>query len=64
MVESKTKITIVEDHKLFREGLKSMLADKASLEVIGEAGDEIYKLELTRSQLTPKREGKTSSISK
>ena len=39
MVESKTKIVIVEDHKLFREGLKSLLSDKADLEVIGEAGD-------------------------
>jgi DNA-binding NarL/FixJ family response regulator len=39
MVEGKTKIVIVEDHKLFREGLKSLLSDKADLEVIGEAGD-------------------------
>ena len=39
MVECKTKIVIVEDHKLFREGLKSLLSDKADLEVIGEAGD-------------------------
>ena len=39
MVEGKTKIVIVEDHKLFREGLKSLLADKDDLEVVGEAGD-------------------------
>jgi DNA-binding NarL/FixJ family response regulator len=39
MIEGKTKIVIVEDHKLFREGLKSLLSDKADLEVIGEAGD-------------------------
>ena len=39
MVEHKTKIVIVEDHKLFREGLKSLLADKDDLEVVGEAGD-------------------------
>ena len=39
MVEGKTKVVIVEDHKLFREGLKSLLSDKADLEVVGEAGD-------------------------
>jgi DNA-binding NarL/FixJ family response regulator len=39
MIEGKTKIVIVEDHKLFREGLKSLLSEKADLEVIGEAGD-------------------------
>jgi DNA-binding NarL/FixJ family response regulator len=39
MIGGKTKIVIVEDHKLFREGLKSLLSDKADLEVIGEAGD-------------------------
>ena len=37
MVEDKTKVVIVEDHKLFREGLKSLLADKNDLEVVGEA---------------------------
>jgi len=39
MVEGKTKVVIVEDHKLFREGLKSLLSDKADLTVVGEAGD-------------------------
>ena len=39
MAASKTKIVIAEDHKLFREGLKSLLSDKAELEVVGEAGD-------------------------
>ena len=41
MVEVKTKVVIVEDHKLFREGLKSLLSDKEGLEVVGEAGDGI-----------------------
>ena len=41
MVEGKTKVVIVEDHKLFREGLKSLLSDKEDLVVIGEAGDGI-----------------------
>jgi DNA-binding NarL/FixJ family response regulator len=39
MVEGKTKVVIVEDHKLFREGLKSLLSDREGLEVVGEAGD-------------------------
>ena len=39
MANKKTKVIIVEDHKLFREGLKSILSDKAGLEVVGEAGD-------------------------
>jgi DNA-binding NarL/FixJ family response regulator len=39
MVEGKIKVVIVEDHKLFREGLKSLLSDRADLEVVGEAGD-------------------------
>jgi len=41
MVEGKTKVVIVEDHKLFREGLKSLLSDKDDLVVVGEAGDGI-----------------------
>jgi DNA-binding NarL/FixJ family response regulator len=37
MAEKKT-ILIVDDHPLFREGLKSLLAKQASYEVAGEAG--------------------------
>jgi DNA-binding NarL/FixJ family response regulator len=39
MGDRKTKVVIVEDHRLFREGLKSLLADKSDFEVVGEAGD-------------------------
>jgi DNA-binding NarL/FixJ family response regulator len=39
MGQRKTKVVIVEDHRLFREGLKSLLADKTDFEVVGEAGD-------------------------
>ena len=39
MAASKTKIVIAEDHKLFREGLRALLSDKADLKVVGEAGD-------------------------
>ncbi len=41
MDEDKTKVVIVEDHKLFREGLKALLSDREGLEVVGEAGDGI-----------------------
>jgi len=39
MDKNTIKVVIIEDHKLFREGLKSLLADKDGLEVVGEAGD-------------------------
>jgi DNA-binding NarL/FixJ family response regulator len=38
-VERKQRIFIVEDHKLFREGLKSMIARRNDIEVVGEAED-------------------------
>ena len=33
------RIVLVDDHKLLREGLKSLLEDEADLEVVGEAED-------------------------
>ena len=36
---AETSIMIVDDHPLFREGLKSLLARHSSFEVIGEAGN-------------------------
>ncbi|MEJ2529467.1 MAG: response regulator transcription factor [Gammaproteobacteria bacterium] len=36
---AKKKIFIVEDHQLFREGLKAMLARNAAYEVVGESAD-------------------------
>ena len=33
------KVVIAEDHKLFREGLRAMLADRKRLEVVAEAAD-------------------------
>jgi DNA-binding NarL/FixJ family response regulator len=48
MVEGKTKVVIVEDHKLFREGLKSLLADKYDLEVVGEAGDGLAAIRIVK----------------
>ena len=48
MAEGKTKVVIVEDHKLFREGLKSLLSDKPGLEVVGEAGDGLEAIRIAR----------------
>ena len=36
---AKKTIVIIDDHPLFREGLKSIIARNALFEVIGEAGD-------------------------
>jgi DNA-binding NarL/FixJ family response regulator len=36
---TKKKVVIAEDHQLFREGLKAMLAARDDLEVVGEAQD-------------------------
>jgi len=36
---SKKSVVIAEDHKLFREGLKALLAYKENLEVVAEAAD-------------------------
>src|SRR6056297_149397 len=38
-MENKATVFIAEDHQLFRDGLKAMLASKEGLEVIGEASD-------------------------
>ncbi len=42
------KIIIVEDHQLFREGLKAMLGSRNDLEVIAEAEDGLEALEVIR----------------
>jgi DNA-binding NarL/FixJ family response regulator len=42
------KIIIAEDHKLFREGLKALLADNHELEIVGEAGDGLEAISCVR----------------
>jgi len=37
MGQMKTRVLIVDDHKIFREGLRSMLEKKPDIEVVGEA---------------------------
>jgi DNA-binding NarL/FixJ family response regulator len=47
-MESKKQIFIVEDHRLFREGLKAMLSLDPGYEIIGEAEDGLEALRLIR----------------
>jgi len=50
MERSKTAVVIVEDHRLFREGLKSLLADKTNFDIVGEAGDGLEALRCVRKR--------------
>jgi DNA-binding NarL/FixJ family response regulator len=47
-MESKKKILIVEDHRLFREGLKAMLSPGPEYEIIGEAEDGLEAIRMIR----------------
>jgi len=38
-VTHKTRILLCDDHTLFREGIKAILRDEPSIEIVGEAGD-------------------------
>ena len=39
MLSKKIKIVIADDHRIFREGLKLMLAGVSSIDLLGEASD-------------------------
>ena len=43
-MNEKKKIFIVEDHRLFREGLKAMLSGNQAFEVVGESADGLEAL--------------------
>ncbi len=45
------RIIIADDHGLFRQGMKSVLAARADIEVIGEAGDGLQLLDLLSRSL-------------
>jgi DNA-binding NarL/FixJ family response regulator len=42
------KIILADDHRIFRKGLKSLLSEKANIEVVAEADDGDEALEKTR----------------
>jgi len=52
MMETKKKVLIVEDHAIFREGLKRVINEMDDLELIGEAGNGAVFLEMLK-KLTP-----------
>jgi two-component system response regulator NreC len=47
-VSSKTRILICDDHTLFVEGIKAMLRNEASLEIVGEARDGRRAVDLVK----------------
>ena len=46
------RILLVDDHQMFRDGLRSILASKEGIEVVGEAGDGRVAVEIAAA-LTP-----------
>lgn len=48
-MENKKKVLIVDDHPLFRDGLKSILITNSAFEIIGEAGSGKEALRLARA---------------
>jgi DNA-binding NarL/FixJ family response regulator len=47
-MEAKTKVMIVEDHAIFREGLKRVLKEMPSVELVGEAENGAIFLEMLK----------------
>ena len=45
-----TRIIIVDDHEMFRAGLRTLLEARAGYEVVGEAADGLQMLELIRTR--------------
>lgn len=46
MISQKIKIALIDDHKLFREGVKRILSFESTFEVVAEAGDGKHVNEL------------------
>lgn len=50
MTDNKIRILLADDHTLFREGLKVILAAQADVDVVGEAADGAEAVTLARAQ--------------
>ena len=50
-MKSKKKVIIVEDHAIFREGLKRVIAEMPDVELVGEAENgEVFLKMLKKNQ--------------
>jgi len=49
MLSKKIKIVIADDHRIFREGLKLMLAGVSGIDILGEAADGAQLIALVAS---------------
>ena len=49
-MQSKTKVVIVEDHQLFREGLRAILESRDDFQVVGEAPDGVEAIHCIRDK--------------
>lgn len=49
-MKAKARICIADDHELFRAGLVQLINHQSDMEVVGEAGDGLEILTLTRAQ--------------
>ena len=47
-----TKVLLVDDHPLFREGIRALLSAESDIEVVGEASDGKQAIELAQ-ELSP-----------
>ena len=49
-MSSKTKILLVDDHKMIREGIKSFLEENDQIEIVGEAKNGVEALQIYESK--------------
>lgn len=50
MTASRTRVLLVDDHRMMREGLAALLASVSDIEVMGEASDGRTALDIVRTQ--------------
>lgn len=50
MTENKIKVIIIDDHELMREGLKQILVETNTIEVVAEGGDSATAMQLAKQK--------------